>query len=176
MILIDLVVVLLLAAAIVAIITRRAALPYTFGLVIAGLLLALIPQVQEVRLSQELIFLVFLPPLIFEAALHNNWKTLVRDLPVIGVLAVLGVVFSAAVMALGMHFLLGWGWQAPSCSGHCSPPPTPSPSSPPLRQSRWTRDCVYWSKRKACSMMVLRRPGLLSPWRSRQAAAPMAPI
>jgi CPA1 family monovalent cation:H+ antiporter len=107
--LIELVVVLLLAAAVVAIITRRAALPYTVGLVIAGLLLAFIPHLQEVRLSPDLIFLVFLPPLIFEAALHLNWKTLARELPVLGVLAVLGVVLSAAVMALGMHVLLGWG-------------------------------------------------------------------
>ena len=107
--LIELLVVLLLAAGVVAIVTRRAALPYTVGLVIAGLLLAFIPHVQEVRLSPDLIFLVFLPPLIFEAALNLDWKTLVRELPVIGMLAVLGVVLSAAVMALGMHFLLGWG-------------------------------------------------------------------
>lgn len=107
--LVELMVILLLVAAVVAILTRRAELPYTVGLVVAGLLLALIPQFREVRLSPDLIFLVFLPPLIFEAAIHLDWKTFSRELPVIVVLAVLGVVLSAAVMALGMHYLLGWG-------------------------------------------------------------------
>jgi CPA1 family monovalent cation:H+ antiporter len=106
----ELVVVLLLVAAIVAILTRRAELPYTVGLVVAGLLLALLPRFQEARLSPDLVFLVFLPPLIFEAALHLDWKTFSRELPVIGVLAVLGVVLSAAVLALGMHYLGGWGF------------------------------------------------------------------
>ena len=105
---IELIVVLLLGAAVVAIITRRAALPYSVGLVLAGLLLAFIPHLREVRLSPDLIFLVFLPPLIFEAALHLDWHTFARELPVIGVLAMLGVVLSAAVLALGMHVLLGW--------------------------------------------------------------------
>jgi len=105
---IELIVVLLLGAAVVAIITRRAALPYSVGLVLAGLLLAFIPHLREVRLSPDLIFLVFLPPLIFEAALHLDWQPFARELPVIGVLAMLGVVLSAAVLALGMHVLLGW--------------------------------------------------------------------
>ena len=83
-------------------------LPYSVGLVLAGLLLAFIPHLREVRLSPDLIFLVFLPPLIFEAALHLDWQPFARELPVIGVLAVLGVVLSAAVLALGMHSLLGW--------------------------------------------------------------------
>src|SRR6266478_1723700 len=83
-------------------------LPYSVGLVLAGLLLACIPHLREVRVSPDLIFLVFLPPLIFEAALHLDWQPFARELPVIGVLAMLGVVLSAAVLALGMHVLLGW--------------------------------------------------------------------
>jgi CPA1 family monovalent cation:H+ antiporter len=107
---IELLVILMLISAIVAIITRRMHLPYTVGLVITGLLLAVTPHFQEVRLSKDLIYMIFLPPLIFEAAIHISWKDFSRDLGVITVLATLGVVLSAVVTALGMHYLVGWGF------------------------------------------------------------------
>jgi CPA1 family monovalent cation:H+ antiporter len=100
----------LLTACLVAIISRRLDLPYSVGLVIAGIALALLPRAIELPLSRNLIFDVFLPPLIFEAALHLEWKAFRRDLPVTAGLACLGVVIAAAVVAGGMHILIGWSW------------------------------------------------------------------
>jgi CPA1 family monovalent cation:H+ antiporter len=82
----------------------------TVGLVITGLLLAVAPHFQEVRLSKDLIYMIFLPSLIFEAAIHISWKDFSRDLTVIVVLVTLGVVLSAIVTALGMHYLVSWGF------------------------------------------------------------------
>ena len=106
---VELLIILMLISAVVAIVTRRIALPYTVGLVITGLLLTVAPYFQEVRLSRDLIYMVLLPPLIFEAAIHIRWRDFSRDLSVIAVLATLGVALSAAVTALGMHYLAGWG-------------------------------------------------------------------
>jgi hypothetical protein len=53
---------------------------------------------------------MLLPPLIFEAAFHLDWKQLRRDLPVVLVLASVGVALSAAVTAAGMHYLAHWDW------------------------------------------------------------------
>jgi monovalent cation:H+ antiporter, CPA1 family len=102
--------VLLLVAAIVAMLARRLRLPYTVGLVSAGVALALSPLSLGVTLTRELVFVAFLPPLIFEAALHISAKELRRDLAVLAVLATLGVVLSGAVVASGMRLLGGWGW------------------------------------------------------------------
>jgi monovalent cation:H+ antiporter, CPA1 family len=55
----------LLTASLVAIVSRRLHLPYSVGLVIAGIGLALLPTAIELPLTRDLIFNIFLPPLIF---------------------------------------------------------------------------------------------------------------
>jgi len=102
--------VLLLIASVVAMLTRRLHMPYSAGLVAAGMGLALVPFSPTVQLTKELLFNALLPPLIFEAAFHLDWKQLRRDLPVVLVLASLGVALSAAVTGAGMHYLAHWDW------------------------------------------------------------------
>lgn len=109
--------VLLLISAIVAIVAQRLHVPYTVGLVAAGIGLALLNVPVAFELSKELIFAAFLPPLIFEAALHLRWKELRGDAPVIGIFASVGVVLSAGLTAVGMHFLAGWSWVTASLFG-----------------------------------------------------------
>lgn len=101
---------LLLISAVVAMLTRRLRLPYSVGLVAAGIVIAFLPFAPDIRLTKELLFTVLLPPLIFEAAFYLSWKQLSRDLPVVLVLATLGVILSAAVTAVGMHYLANWQW------------------------------------------------------------------
>jgi monovalent cation:H+ antiporter, CPA1 family len=100
----------LLTASLVAIVSRRLKLPYSVGLVIAGITLALIPNAIELPLTRDLIFNIFLPPLIFEAALHLEWKAFRRDLPLTAGLAFPGVLIAAIAVSGGMHFLIGWSW------------------------------------------------------------------
>ena len=93
---------LLVVAIFVAMIARRFRLPYTVGLVITGIGLALTRVETEATLTHDFIFDVILPPLLFEAAISIHWSELRRDaLPVL-TLATLGVVISAAVVAAGM--------------------------------------------------------------------------
>jgi monovalent cation:H+ antiporter, CPA1 family len=101
---------LLFVASLVAILTRRLRLPYTVGLVLAGVGLYLLQVRMRVHLSKDLIFSVFLPPLVFEAALCISWKELKKDLPVVTLLATAGMLIAAAVTAAGMRYGLGWGW------------------------------------------------------------------
>jgi CPA1 family monovalent cation:H+ antiporter len=101
---------LLLVACLIAMLSRRLGLPYIVGLVIAGFLVALLPNVPELPLSRELIFNVFLPPLVFEAALQLNWQRFRKELPLTLTLAFFGVGIAAAVVASGMHWLVGWSW------------------------------------------------------------------
>lgn len=101
---------LLLIAAVVAMLTRRLRLPYSVGLVVAGIILAAFPFAPKVSLTKDLIFTALLPPLLFEAAFYLNWNVLRRNFPIILVLATLGVVLSGGLTATGMHFLMGWQW------------------------------------------------------------------
>ena len=65
---------LMVAVAVVAVLARRLQVPYPILLVIGGLGLALIPGLPRVRLNPELVFLFFLPPLLYPAALFTSWR------------------------------------------------------------------------------------------------------
>jgi len=102
--------ILLLIAAVVAMLARRLHVPYSVGLVFAGIALALLSFSPNVALTKQLVFTAFLPPLIFEAAFQLRWPELRQDLLVIVTLATIGVLLSATATAIGMHYLAQWSW------------------------------------------------------------------
>ena len=101
---------LLLVACLIAMLSRRLGLPYIVGLVVAGFLIALLPNSPQVPLSRDLVFNILLPPLVFEAALQLEWKRFRAELPLTLTLAFFGVAIAATVVAAGMHALVGWSW------------------------------------------------------------------
>lgn len=101
---------LLFVATIVAMVTRRLRLPYSAGLVAAGIGLALLAPGSAPPLTPNLIYFVFLPPLVFEAAIQIPWRPFRRDMPLLLALVTVGVVLAAAIVAAGMHYLSGWSW------------------------------------------------------------------
>jgi CPA1 family monovalent cation:H+ antiporter len=103
---------LLLLAAVVGMLTRRLRLPYTVGLTLAGIGVALVRFSFHVELTRELIFTALLPPLIFEAALQMKWRELRADAAVIVVLATAGIVVAAGIVATGLRYLAHWPWEA----------------------------------------------------------------
>jgi len=102
--------ILLFVSSIVAMLTRRLNLPYSVGLVAAGIILAVLPFGLEMPLTPELVFSVFLPPLVFEAAIQIPWRPFRRELPVLLLLVTVGVLLAAGIVAVGMHYLIGWSW------------------------------------------------------------------
>ncbi|MGC4046668.1 MAG: sodium:proton antiporter [Armatimonas sp.] len=109
--------ILLLVAALVAMLARRLRLPYTVGLLGAGVGLALARAPLGLKLTQELIFQALLPPLLFEAAFFIEWEALKKDLKPVLTLATVGVLLAASVVAGGMHFLAGWPLPAAAVFG-----------------------------------------------------------
>ncbi|MBB5413567.1 CPA1 family monovalent cation:H+ antiporter [Paraburkholderia sp. HC6.4b] len=103
---------LLLVSALVAMLVRRLHMPYSVGLVMAGISFSFLASSSfpDIPLTKDFIYDVLLPPLIFEAAFHMRWGQVRRDFVVVQTLAVLGVLLSAGVTAAGMHFLLHWEW------------------------------------------------------------------
>lgn len=99
---------LLLVASLVSMIARRLRFPYTVGLVLTGIGMAFLPWSLPIHLTKDLIFKIFLPPLIFEAAIQIPWQPLRRDLPVSVALATAGVLISAAVVVAGLYYGLAW--------------------------------------------------------------------
>ncbi|MBI1216801.1 MAG: sodium:proton antiporter [Alphaproteobacteria bacterium] len=89
---------------------RRFDMPYSAGLVFAGIGLSALPLPIDIPLTKDLVFSLLLPPLIFEAAFHISWKALRKDLLLILFLATVGLLMAAGVTAAGMHYVAGWQW------------------------------------------------------------------
>ena len=88
---------LLLLVSVVAMIVHRIRIPYTVALVLVGLALSFQKGI-HLELTPELILLLFLPPLVFEAALHIDYRTFRRIMTPILLLAVFGILIAVAVI------------------------------------------------------------------------------
>ena len=121
----ELLIGLLAAVAVVVRLAGRTAVPEPVLLVLAGLAVALIPGLPEVELEPDLILALFLPPLLYWAALHTDLQELRENLRPIALLAVgLVVVTTAAVAVLG-HSVLGLPWAVAVVLGAIVSPPDP---------------------------------------------------
>jgi Na+/H+ antiporter len=82
-----------------AALARRFQTPYPIVLVIGGLAISLLPNVPRVALNPDVIFLVFLPPLLFAAAFHTSWRNFCGSLTSSSMMAFGLVGFTVAVVA-----------------------------------------------------------------------------
>src|ERR1700756_4715585 len=104
---------LLVFVAVFAGLARRLKVPYPILLVIAGLLLSFLPGMPRIGLDPNLVFLVFLPPLLYSAAWTLSWREFQRNFVSIAMLAVGLVLFTVVGLALAAGSLLpGFDWRS----------------------------------------------------------------
>jgi CPA1 family monovalent cation:H+ antiporter len=102
----DEILVLLVAVAGLALLARKLRIPYPILLVLGGLVLAMIPSLPKMHFEPDLVFLIFLPPLLFPAALFTSWRDFHANLRPIGLLAVGLVLFTTCSVAYFAHYLI----------------------------------------------------------------------
>jgi Na+/H+ antiporter len=82
---------------------------YPILLVVGGLLTGFIPGLPIVRIDPDLIFFIFLPPLLFEASWSVSFKEMKKWWRIIGSFAFLVVFFTAlSVAVVSSHFIPGF--------------------------------------------------------------------
>jgi CPA1 family monovalent cation:H+ antiporter len=121
----------------VALFVRKFRFPYTVALVVAGLLLAFVsnllalpPQNLNGLITSELIMAILVPPLVFEGALHINWRIFRSNLAPILLMAVLGVILGTFIVAglmvgeVNLLGLLGDRLRLPALAGLAGLPVT----------------------------------------------------
>src|SRR5579884_3783840 len=94
---------LLVAVAALVTLSRRTWIPYPVWLVLGGLALAFIPGVPAIAMRPEIVFLVFLPPLLFRESINaplSDFKTNARS------------IFSLAVAWVPHRLIPGMTWPA----------------------------------------------------------------
>ncbi|HET7027762.1 MAG TPA: sodium:proton antiporter, partial [Candidatus Limnocylindrales bacterium] len=87
----------------VSLIARRTALPHAVVLVACGLGAGLFVRLSEAEIPPELVLLVLIPGLIFEASYKIDSRILRRSLPAVVLLAGPGVFVTGVVVALVLH-------------------------------------------------------------------------
>ena len=118
--------IILLLAAVLALTTiaQKILIPYPILLVIGGLILGVLPGLPTVTLSPDLVFLVFLPPILWAAAYFTSLREFRQNLRPISLLAVgLVLVTTATVAAVAHAVLPGMGWAEAIALGAIISPP-----------------------------------------------------
>lgn len=108
---VEIVIFLLIIAAGLEMLSRRIGVPRPILLVIAGTLLAFAPAAPTVRVDPDLVFFIFVPPLLYWAAINTSYREFRRNGLDIILLAVGLVVATAAVVAVVAHTMfatLSW--------------------------------------------------------------------
>jgi CPA1 family monovalent cation:H+ antiporter len=106
-----------------AIIAKRK-FPYPIVLVAAGLIIGFVPALPDLALDPDVVFLMILPPLLYDAASKTSWhefRTLIRP---ISALAITLVFFTTVAVAVTTHYLIpGFSWPLAFVLGAIVSPP-----------------------------------------------------
>ena len=113
------------AAGLLAQLARILKVPYPVFLVLGGLLIGFVPWLPTVEISPEVIFLVFLPPLLSSASFFSSPQDLRRHLRPILLLAIGLVLLTTVAIALIAHALIGLPWAAAFVLGAILAPTDP---------------------------------------------------
>jgi len=89
-----------------AVVAERVKFPFPILLVLSGVVIAFVPGLPVIKLDPEIVFIIFLPPLIFSAAWNFPWEDFRANLVPIFALAVGLVFFTMTAVAFTMHWLV----------------------------------------------------------------------
>lgn len=97
---------LLFCVSMLSMLSEKLKIPYPIFLVIAGLLISIVPGVPVVKLDPDLVFLIFLPPLLYAAAWNTSWHEFWAAKRPITLLAFGLVIFTAGAVAFISHAMI----------------------------------------------------------------------
>src|SRR6516225_6954125 len=90
----------------VVLVGRRLTMPYPIALVLGGLCISLVPGLPPVHINPDLVFLLFLPPLLYAAGWFTSWHDFKANLRPIFMLAFGLVLFTTFVVGVALHSLI----------------------------------------------------------------------
>jgi Na+/H+ antiporter len=97
---------LLLGIAMLTMVSNKLKISYPILLVVSGLLISLVPGIPLIRLEPDLVFLIFLPPILYAAAWNTSWHDFWKSKRPISLLAFGLVIFTSAAVALVSHAVI----------------------------------------------------------------------
>jgi len=139
----ELILLLLAVSAVLRLVAERLMVPYAAILVVGGLLLAFVPGLPRVTLPPDVLFLVFIPPLLYAGSINFPLREIRRQIGPIVRLSVVMVLVSTAAVAVVAHALHpSFTWAAAITLGAIVAPPDPVAVLSIMRSLRIPRDLV----------------------------------
>jgi monovalent cation/hydrogen antiporter len=120
---IELLIVLVAAAVVLGMLARWLRLPYPILLVLGGLLISLQPDAPRLQLEPSIVFILFLPPLLYAGAFNTHWPEFRKHLRSITLLALGLVLFTVTAVAWAAHTYCGFDWPEAFVLGAVISPP-----------------------------------------------------
>ena len=109
---IEVILILLAVVAALATLANRVGVPYPILLVLGGLVLGFVPGLPKVELEPDVVFLLFLPPLLYVSALFTSWRDFRANLRPISLLAIGLVLTTTCAVGAVAHWTVGIPWAA----------------------------------------------------------------
>jgi Na+/H+ antiporter len=104
---------LLVLVSVFAVMAHRIKVPYPIVLVLAGLAISFLPHIPRIPLDPDIVFVIFLPPLLYASAWSMSWREFRRHGVMIGLLAVGLVGFTVwGVAEFSDRFITALDWKA----------------------------------------------------------------
>jgi CPA1 family monovalent cation:H+ antiporter len=139
----DTVLTLLVGVTILAMVARRLDVPTPVLLVVGGLVVALLPGLPTVQFDPHVVFLVFIPPLLFRTSLLASYRAVRANLRPILSLGVGHVLFATVAVAWVAHRVLpGLPWASAFALGAVVSPPDVAAATAFLRRLPMPRRIV----------------------------------
>lgn len=105
-------------------IANKRKLPYPILLVVAGLIIGFVPQLPDLALNPDVVFIIILPPLLYDAATKTSWHEFRTSIRPISALAVTLVFFTTVAVAVTAHYFIpDFSWPLAFVLGAVVSPP-----------------------------------------------------
>jgi Na+/H+ antiporter len=103
---ISVIVMLLFGVAFLGILSKRYNLPLPIALVLSGVIISLVPGLPIITLNPEVVFIIFLPPLLYGSAWNTSWHDFKGSIRSISLAAIGLVLFTTMAVAAAAHALI----------------------------------------------------------------------
>ncbi len=121
---VSIVLVLLYLVTLLAVLSKNWTIPYPTIMVLTGLVVSFVPGLPTVQLTPEIVFLMFLPPLLYGAAWNTSWSEFKKNVYPISMLAIGMVLATTVAVAYMIKWLMpDWPWAAAFALGAIVSPP-----------------------------------------------------
>ncbi|OYQ32998.1 Na+/H+ antiporter [Flavobacterium cyanobacteriorum] len=121
---ITIIIMLLFGMSFLGLLSKRFNFPFPIVLVLCGVVVSVVPGLPVIALNPGIVFIIFLPPLLYYAAWNTSWHDFKTSLRPISLAAIGLVLFTTVSVAVAAHYLIDdMGWPLAFLLGAIVSPP-----------------------------------------------------